>query len=179
MKKAPNPIDRQVGSRVRMRRILVGMSQEKLGEALGLTFQQVQKYEKGTNRIGASRLQAIGNHLGVPIEYFFDGAPQLEATIGGFSESHDTSYVADFLSTAEGVQLNKAFTRIKDAKIRRKLVELMSAIAGEEEAADDLELTPLNLGAPLALSDHSFGGHPPNAVDEQAEPEQDHQEPAA
>src|ERR671914_1569018 len=76
-KKAPNPIDRHVGSRVRMRRMIVGMSQEKLGESLGLTFQQVQKYEKGTNRIGASRLQQISKVLGVPIEFFFEGAPNV------------------------------------------------------------------------------------------------------
>ena len=75
VKKAPNPIDKHVGARVRMRRILIGMSQEKLGDALSLTFQQVQKYEKGTNRIGASRLQQIGGILGVPVEFFFDGAP--------------------------------------------------------------------------------------------------------
>ena len=75
MKKAPNPIDRHVGSRVRMRRMMLGMSQEKLGDALGLTFQQVQKYEKGTNRIGASRLQQISNSLQVPVSFFFDGAP--------------------------------------------------------------------------------------------------------
>src|SRR5437868_10904520 len=75
IKKAPNPIDKHVGSRVRMRRVLIGMSQEKLGEALSLTFQQVQKYEKGTNRIGASRLQQISNILGVPVSFFFDGSP--------------------------------------------------------------------------------------------------------
>src|SRR4051812_49780181 len=97
LKKSPNPIDKHVGSRVRMRRILIGMSQEKLGEALGLTFQQVQKYEKGTNRIGASRLQHIARHLGVPVEYFFDGAPQVELTQNGFQEAPDTNYVADFL----------------------------------------------------------------------------------
>src|SRR5512138_763189 len=103
--KAPNPVDKYVGSRVRMRRILVGMSQEKLGEALGLTFQQVQKYEKGTNRIGASRLQHIARHLGVPVEYFFEGAPQVEPRQDGFHEAPDTNYVADFLTTSDGVQL--------------------------------------------------------------------------
>src|SRR3954471_7305663 len=86
-KKAPNPIDRHVGSRVRMRRMLIGMSQEKLGEALGLTFQQVQKYEKGTNRIGASRLHRIGTILGVPIEFFYEGAPHGGGPATGFSES--------------------------------------------------------------------------------------------
>jgi transcriptional regulator with XRE-family HTH domain len=136
-KKIPNPIDRHVGSRVRMRRVLVGMSQEKLGEALSLTFQQVQKYEKGTNRIGASRLQQISRILGVPVEYFFEGAPQATERVAsnGFGEAADTTYVADFLATNEGVQLNKAFVRIKDPKLRRKVVELVSAMAGEEMAA--------------------------------------------
>jgi transcriptional regulator with XRE-family HTH domain len=81
-KKAPNPIDKHVGSRVRMRRMMLGMSQEKLGDALGLTFQQVQKYEKGTNRIGASRLQQISNILQVPVAFFFEGAPHLPGTPG-------------------------------------------------------------------------------------------------
>jgi transcriptional regulator with XRE-family HTH domain len=137
-KKTPNPIDRHVGSRVRMRRVLVGISQEKLGESLGLTFQQVQKYEKGTNRIGASRLQQISRILGVPVEYFFDGAPQtVERTLsGGFEDHGDTAYVADFLATNEGIQLNKAFVRIKDAKLRRRVVELVTAIAGDEETND-------------------------------------------
>ncbi|MGH6853068.1 MAG: helix-turn-helix domain-containing protein, partial [Methylocella sp.] len=79
MKKIPNPIDRHVGGRVRMRRVMLGMSQEKLGDALGLTFQQVQKYEKGTNRIGASRLQQISRTLDVPPAFFFEGAPSFEA----------------------------------------------------------------------------------------------------
>ena len=130
-KKAPNPIDRHVGSRVRMRRMLVGMSQEKLGEALGLTFQQVQKYEKGTNRIGASRLHRIASVLGVPIEFFYEGAPLGSAALTGFAESSST-YVSDFLSTSEGVHLVKAFLAIKDSKIRRKVVELMAALASDE-----------------------------------------------
>jgi transcriptional regulator with XRE-family HTH domain len=79
--KAPNPVDRHVGSRVRMRRMLIGMSQEKLGEALGITFQQIQKYEKGTNRIGASRLHHIARVLGVPVEFFYEGAPEI-GTVG-------------------------------------------------------------------------------------------------
>src|SRR3954469_3991945 len=110
-KKAPNPIDRHVGSRVRMRRMMLGMSQEKLGDALSLTFQQVQKYEKGANRIGASRLQQIAKVLGVPVEFFFDGAPQPAgpAFAGGFSEAANSSYVVDFLATGEGLQLNRAF----------------------------------------------------------------------
>lgn len=135
LKKAPNPIDKHVGSRVRMRRVLIGMSQEKLGEALGLTFQQVQKYEKGTNRIGASRLQQISRILGMPVEFFFEGSPAAEQAIAqsGFGEAGDTTYVADFLATNEGIQLNRAFLRIKDAKLRRRVVDLVNAIAGEDE----------------------------------------------
>ncbi len=139
MKKAPNPVDKHVGSRVRMRRILIGMSQEKLGESLGLTFQQVQKYEKGTNRIGASRLQQISQILGVPVEFFFDGAPTPGNGVrgqAGFNDSAETRYVADFLSTAEGVQLTRAFVKIRDPKLRRKIVELVTALSGEEAGAD-------------------------------------------
>lgn len=138
MKKIPNPIDVHVGSRVRMRRILIGMSQEKLGDALGLTFQQVQKYEKGTNRIGASRLQNIATILGVPVEYFFDGKPMDETTpmLDMADGSPDeATYVVDFLATSEGVQLNKAFVRIRDARLRRKVVELVKEIAGAPEEA--------------------------------------------
>ena len=134
LKKAPNPIDKHVGSRVRMRRVLVGMSQEKLGEALGLTFQQVQKYEKGTNRIGASRLQQISKILGMPVEFFFEGSPQPEMETAGFRDGADTTYVADFLATNEGVQLNRAFLKIKDAKIRRRIVDLVSSLAGADAA---------------------------------------------
>lgn len=133
-RKAPNPIDAHVGARVRMRRVLIGMSQEKLGERLGLTFQQVQKYEKGTNRIGASRLQQISDILGVPVAYFFEGAPvKLPGPEGGFNESTSSTYVVDFLSTSEGLQLNKAFIRIADPKVRRKVVELVKSLAGDED----------------------------------------------
>jgi len=138
IKKAPNPVDKHVGSRVRMRRILIGMSQEKLGESLGLTFQQVQKYEKGTNRIGASRLQQISQILGVPVEFFFDGAPTPGNGISGpagFSDSAETRYVADFLSTSEGVQLTRAFVKIRDPKLRRKIVELVTTLSGDEQAS--------------------------------------------
>ncbi|AVO43869.1 helix-turn-helix domain-containing protein [Phreatobacter cathodiphilus] len=136
VKKSPNPIDKHVGSRVRMRRMMLGMSQEKLGERLGLTFQQVQKYEKGTNRIGASRLQQIGAILSVPVSFFFEGAPSGEpAPEGGFSDVAAASYVSDFLSTSEGLALNRAFIRIKNPKVRRKIVDLVSAFAGDEEEA--------------------------------------------
>jgi transcriptional regulator with XRE-family HTH domain len=133
-KKTPNPTDRHVGSRVRMRRMMLGMSQEKLGDALDLTFQQVQKYEKGTNRIGASRLQQISHFLQVPVSFFFDGAPEVDgAAVGGMGEAPSPAYVADFLSTSDGLALTKAFMRIKDAKLRRRIVDLVSQIAGEED----------------------------------------------
>ena len=135
-KKQPNPIDIHVGSRVRLRRMMLGMSQEKLGESLGITFQQIQKYEKGTNRIGASRLQHIARVLTVPVSFFFEdapGSPPTEPGIGGVAERPSASYVVDFLSSSEGVQLNKAFIRIKDPKIRRKVIELVRAMAGAED----------------------------------------------
>lgn len=131
LKKLPNPIDRHVGGRVRMQRMLAGVSQEKLGEALGLTFQQVQKYEKGTNRISASRLQQIAKMLGVPVAFFFEGAPTGETTTGGFADAASTDYVADFLATSEGVQLSKAFVRIKNPRVRRRIIDLVEALAGE------------------------------------------------
>jgi transcriptional regulator with XRE-family HTH domain len=132
-KKAPNPIDKHVGSRVRMRRMMLAMSQEKLGDALGLTFQQVQKYEKGTNRIGASRLQQIAHILQVPVEFFFEGAPSLQAPTPGAKEVPSTAYVSDFLATSEGLSLTKAFTRIKEPKLRRRIVDLVEEIAGQDE----------------------------------------------
>jgi transcriptional regulator with XRE-family HTH domain len=133
-KKAPNPIDKHVGSRVRMRRMMLSMSQEKLGDALGLTFQQVQKYEKGTNRIGASRLQQISNILQVPVAFFFEGAPAIEGQMpDGMRDAPSPAYVSDFLATSEGLALTKAFMRIKEAKLRRRVVELVKEIAGVPE----------------------------------------------
>ena len=135
MKKTPDPIDRHVGSRVRMQRILMKMSQEKLGEALGLTFQQVQKYEKGLNRIGASRLQQISKTLNVPPSFFFDGAPVGDGADGeAFAEESSSKYVVDFLATAEGQHLNRAFTQIRDAKVRKRILDLVVALADADEA---------------------------------------------
>ncbi|WP_319533280.1 helix-turn-helix transcriptional regulator [uncultured Cohaesibacter sp.] len=130
-KKAPNPIDVYVGSRVRLRRMMLSMSQEKLGEHLGITFQQIQKYEKGTNRIGASRLQHIATVLEVPVSFFFEDAPGTPQEAAGLAESKSENYVIDFLSSSEGLQLNRAFVQIKDQKVRRKIVELVREIAGE------------------------------------------------
>lgn len=135
-KKAPNPTDRHVGSRVRMRRMMLAMSQEKLGDALGLTFQQVQKYEKGTNRIGASRLQQISHILQVPVAFFFEGAPHVAGVPApaGFDEAPSPAYVSDFLASSDGLSLTKAFMRIDDAKLRRRIVDLVQQIAGEEKS---------------------------------------------
>jgi transcriptional regulator with XRE-family HTH domain len=132
-KKAPNPVDKHVGSRVRMRRMMMSMSQEKLGDALGLTFQQVQKYEKGTNRIGASRLQQISDILQVPVSFFFEGAPNLagHAVAGGMGESPSPANVSDFLATSDGLALTKAFVQIKDGKLRRRIVDLVEAIVAD------------------------------------------------
>jgi transcriptional regulator with XRE-family HTH domain len=127
--KAPNPVDKYVGSRVRMRRIMLGMSQEKLGEALGLTFQQVQKYEKGTNRVGASRIAQISEILQVPVSFLFEGGP---SGTKGYGEENSPAYVSDFLATSEGLALTRAFTRIPDAKLRRSIVEMVEQIAARE-----------------------------------------------
>jgi len=129
-KKAPNPIDKHVGSRVRMRRMMLGMSQSTLGDGLGLTFQQVQKYEKGTNRMGASRLQHISHILQVPVPFFFDGAPQLMGQLNG--EAPSPAYVAEFLATSDGLALSKAFMRIKEIRVRQRIVGLVEEIAGND-----------------------------------------------
>ncbi len=144
MRKAPNPIDRHVGSRVRMRRVLLGMSQEKLGEALGLTFQQIQKYEKGTNRIGASRLQQISRTLNVPPSFFFDGAPlndeqTSENGVTQFAVAESSStFVIDFIASAEGLHLNKAFARIQDPKVRKRIIDLVTSLASDDPPAPPL-----------------------------------------
>jgi transcriptional regulator with XRE-family HTH domain len=130
-KKKPNPIDTHVGSRIRLRRNMLGMSQEKLGENLGITFQQIQKYEKGTNRVGASRLQAIATILGVPVAFFFEDAPGHETAGRGFSEDSSTAFAVEFCSTTEGLQLNRAFVRIGDPKVRRKIIDLVKALSDD------------------------------------------------
>jgi transcriptional regulator with XRE-family HTH domain len=131
-KKQPDALDIKVGSKVRALRLERQMSQEKLGDALGLTFQQVQKYEKGTNRVGASRLQQISEILQVPVSFLFEGGPSGAASAGGFSEGTSPAYVSDFLATSEGLALTRAFTRISDAKLRRSIVEMVEQIAVRE-----------------------------------------------
>ena len=132
-KKAPNPIDKHVGSRVRMRRMMLGMSQEKFGDSLGLTFQQVQKYEKGTNRIGASRLQQISLILQVPVAFFFEASPPPPGKIYGVSEAASPEYVTNFLASSDGLKLVKAFTRVPSAALRRRIVDLVEEMAGGSE----------------------------------------------
>jgi transcriptional regulator with XRE-family HTH domain len=117
-----------------MRRIMLGMSQEKLGEGLGLTFQQIQKYEKGTNRIGASRIQQISEILQVPVSFLFEGSPGIST---GFGAAPSPAYVADFLATSEGLALIRAFTRVPNVKLRRAIVDMVELIGlCEHEDAD-------------------------------------------
>lgn len=127
----PNPIDVHVGGRVRLQRMLLGISQEKLGERLGLTFQQIQKYEKGVNRIGASRLFDLAQVLGVPVQFFYDDAPAIETAgaAAGFADRPGDNYIFDFLNTREGLELNKAFARISDPKARRAILDLVRSLA--------------------------------------------------
>jgi transcriptional regulator with XRE-family HTH domain len=133
VKKSPNPVDTHVGNRVRMRRLMLHMSQEKLGGTLGLTFQQVQKYEKGTNRIGASRLKHISDILQVPVAFFFEGAPAAHQQHGGAPAVPSPTYVSDFLATSDGLALSKAFMRIDEPKLRRCIVMLVKKIAGAKD----------------------------------------------
>src|SRR5262249_30842720 len=131
-KKTPNPIDKHVGSRVRMRRMMLGMSQEKLGNGLGLTFQQVQKYESGKNRIGASRLQHISQILQIPLPFFFEGAPHVSGQPEGIGEAPSPTYVSEFFAPAAGLALTKAFMRVKELPMRRRIVELVEQIAADK-----------------------------------------------
>ncbi|OLP59127.1 transcriptional regulator [Xaviernesmea oryzae] len=130
---APNAIDVYVGSRLKARRVLLGMSQTVLGERLGITFQQIQKYEKGVNRMGASRLQAASEILGVPVSYFFE---ESEPTGRGVPDS-ELAAVTDFLATREGLALNRAFSSIRDVNVRKGLVALMKSIAEAEGPQDE------------------------------------------
>jgi transcriptional regulator with XRE-family HTH domain len=132
MKKSTGSVDKEIGTRVRTRRMVIGMSQEKLGDMLGLTFQQVQKYEKGTNRISVSRMIEIAKVLGVDIHFFFDGLAGSKAA--GFAEPAQPEFLHDFMSMQDGHQLMRAFTRIKSAKTRRAVVQLAASLADEETA---------------------------------------------
>lgn len=128
--KIPNPVDVYVGSRIRMRRNMLAMSQESLATSIRLTFQQVQKYEKGINRVGASRLQQIATALQVPPSFFFEGVSGTPDEKGAGS-APSPNYISEFLSTADGLALVKAFARIGNAKLRRTIVELVQQINPE------------------------------------------------
>jgi transcriptional regulator with XRE-family HTH domain len=134
-KKQANPIDAHVGQRVRMRRMLIGMSQERLGELLGLTFQQVQKYEKGVNRVGAGRLYEIAGILGVHVSFFYEDI-EAETPLADSGGSKDYPPVLEFMSTAEGIQLGLAFMRLKDVKVRRKILDLVRSLGDDEDATE-------------------------------------------
>jgi transcriptional regulator with XRE-family HTH domain len=147
----PNPMDIHVGSRVRLRRMVIGMSQEKLGEKMGLTFQQIQKYEKGTNRIGASRLYQLALILDVPVQFFFEDAPvgmtgRNLAVGAGFAEAKTEAYLLDFLNSRDGLELNRAFVKITDPKVRKRVVELVRALS------DDANMEASGLRAVTAQS---------------------------
>ena len=141
VQKATNPIDKHVGGRVRMRRMMLGMSQSTLGDGLGITFQQVQKYEKGTNRMGASRLQHISHILQVPVPFFFEGAPHLPGQSEESGAAPSPAYVSEFLATSDGLALTKAFMRIKEPSVRRRIVALVEEIAGDEPEGGAADVT--------------------------------------
>ncbi len=136
----PNPVDVHVGSRVRYRRMIIGMSQEKLGEKMNLTFQQIQKYEKGTNRIGASRLFQLSKILEVPVGYFFEDAFANSAPsnpLQGMREPEQEAVLLDFLNSREGLDLNRAFAKIHDPKVRRRVIDLVRALSEEKPEAKE------------------------------------------
>ncbi|MEM1288750.1 MAG: helix-turn-helix transcriptional regulator [Pseudomonadota bacterium] len=132
-KRSPNPVDVHVGSRLRIRRMVLGMSQEKLGESLGVSFQQVQKYEKGTNRIGAGRLQNLSQILQVPIAYFYeDLADEGAHEASGFADS-GAKFMTEMLTTSDGLEMTRSFLKIQDPKVRKRIVDLVRAIADGQQ----------------------------------------------
>jgi transcriptional regulator with XRE-family HTH domain len=155
-KKQPSSIDAHVGSRVRLRRMLIGMSQEKLGELLGLTFQQVQKYEKGANRIGASRLFDISQILAVPVSYFFDDVSEEVASQhrlmngntnghihhgnGHYKDLESGPHMMEFVSSAEGFQLIRAYTKITDPRVRKRVLDLVKSLTHDEDVVREFHV---------------------------------------
>ena len=131
MRRAPNTTDKHVGKRVRMRRLMIKMKQEKLAAQLGLTFQQVQKYEKGVNRISASRLREMSHVLQVPVQFFFDGLPETKGGSGKDRQDPSQKFIHDFLASSDGLALARAFTRLKSSKLRRRIVQLVKEFVDE------------------------------------------------
>jgi transcriptional regulator with XRE-family HTH domain len=147
-RKPPNPIDVHVGARLRMRRVFIGLSQEKLGAMLGLTFQQIQKYEKGTNRIGASRLYMISQALSAPVSFFFDGLMSGGvASAEGAKRATETAIDIDRVASPEGVQLNSAFFAIRDAKLRKHVLDLLKALSKDQDIHSETNLIQLRARA--------------------------------
>ncbi len=147
--KVPNPIDAYVGSRVRTRRLMLGMSQERLAEQIGVTFQQVQKYEKGTNRIGASRLQAIAGVLAVPVAFFFQQDNTQPLNTDGLGAISGLEDLSEFLTSKEGLSLNKAFMKINDASIRQSVLMLIKSLGNASESLADHMPQTANMSASL------------------------------
>ena len=129
--RSPNPVDIHVGTRVRLRRQLLKMSQEKLGDQLGVTFQQVQKYERGTNRVGASRLWRMSQVMDVPVSFFYEGLDVADTT-HEFAESDQTPIVYDFINSTDGVSLAMAVSKIKNKAVRRQVLELARALSEDD-----------------------------------------------
>jgi transcriptional regulator with XRE-family HTH domain len=129
MTKSPNPTDKHAGSRVRMRRLMLGLRQTKLADALSLTFQQVQKYEKGVNRISASRLQHISSFLQVPIPFFFEGLSGPNNTTKHAAGPPIPAHISEFIATADGLSLIRAYTQIRRNNLRHAIVELVEKLA--------------------------------------------------
>ena len=131
--RSPNPVDIHVGTRIRLRRQVMKMSQEKLGDQLGVTFQQVQKYERGANRVGASRLWKMSQVLDVPVSFFYEGIGE-EIPAGEFGEGDQTPLVYDFINSSDGVNLAMAVSKIKNKAVRRQILELARSLSGDESA---------------------------------------------
>ena len=133
-KRVPDPFDVYVGSRVRMTRQTLGMSQTVLGNALDLTFQQIQKYEKGTNRLSSSRLQMISKITGVPVSFFFEGGPNISTNTP--DQSHSINYIAEFIASSDGLALVRAYSKIKDSRVKRRLIQLIEALTVDDPGVD-------------------------------------------
>jgi transcriptional regulator with XRE-family HTH domain len=134
----PNPVDVHVGSRVRLRRTLLGMSQEKLGKAVSLTFQQIQKYERGANRIGSSRLYQLATILDVPVSFFFDGVEErIDRAEAGVAENDQAAFESDQFSRRETLELVRAYYRITDPSVRKRVFELVKSVS--TQTTDDTE----------------------------------------
>ena len=147
--KKPNPVDTHVGSRVRLRRMLLGMSQERLGDSMGLTFQQVQKYERGINRMSASRLYDFSRVLSVPVAYFFDGyneslpgqapmSPEYKYGRAGVAESADEEFDHEQILTRETLELMRCYHRIKNPAVKRRFVDLLRAVSDDKVVLEEV-----------------------------------------